>query len=246
MGDRILIIPDVHGRQFFWSELRDPDEYSHIIFLGDYLDPYPIEGITWKLAENTFYQVVDYKKKNPEKVTLLLGNHDLPYLSEAVQRYGTSDRFNETAVPRLRQFFMENRSLFRMAWQTEIGGETYLFSHAGVVRGWLEQNGLTETWEKISTDKLADWLDNMSYTEDGIVKLGQCGSARWGWEQFGSPTWADWIEILEDGRAIRDGVYQIVGHTMSRSRNARIELYAACLDCIDQCFVKDSDGIKKV
>ena len=246
MGDKILIIPDVHGRQFFWPELRNPDEYSHIVFLGDYLDPYPNEHISGNLAEKTLKEIVEFKKKNLEKVILLLGNHDLPYMSEAVQRYGTSSRFDEWAVPRLRKFFLENQKLFRIAWQTVMDGETYLFSHAGIVKGWLTQNNLLETFKKIPTESLADWLDNMQYTEDGLVKIAQCGESRWGWEPSGGPVWADWMEILEDGKAIRDGVYQIVGHTMSLTRKPRIELYAACLDCIDQCFVKDIDGIKKI
>ena len=41
----LVIIPDVHGRPF-WREavrLRPEEEF---IFLGDYLDPYPDEGIT--------------------------------------------------------------------------------------------------------------------------------------------------------------------------------------------------------
>lgn len=39
-----LIIPDVHGRDF-WKDAanRFPGD---IVFLGDYLDPYPLEGIS--------------------------------------------------------------------------------------------------------------------------------------------------------------------------------------------------------
>ena len=41
---RIMVIPDVHGR-LFWKEpvLKYLDVVDRIVFLGDYLDPYPNE-----------------------------------------------------------------------------------------------------------------------------------------------------------------------------------------------------------
>ena len=44
MEKKILIIPDVHGRRF-WRDAIESDDYDKVIFLGDYLDPYPDEGI---------------------------------------------------------------------------------------------------------------------------------------------------------------------------------------------------------
>ena len=45
MNKKILIIPDVHGRTFWESALKSGD-YEKIVFLGDYTDPYEMEGIT--------------------------------------------------------------------------------------------------------------------------------------------------------------------------------------------------------
>lgn len=39
-----LIIPDVHGRDF-WKDAANRFP-GNIVFLGDYLDPYPLEGIS--------------------------------------------------------------------------------------------------------------------------------------------------------------------------------------------------------
>ena len=71
-----LIIPDVHGRQF-WKDAVSQYEgkVEKIIFLGDYLDPYPDEGITRKDAIRNFEEIIDYKINNSDKVVLLLGNH---------------------------------------------------------------------------------------------------------------------------------------------------------------------------
>lgn len=41
---RLIIIPDVHGRDFWQKAVGDnPD--GEFVFLGDYLDPYGHEGI---------------------------------------------------------------------------------------------------------------------------------------------------------------------------------------------------------
>ena len=41
----ILIIPDVHGR-LFWKKAVETGDYEKVVFLGDYVDPYELEGIT--------------------------------------------------------------------------------------------------------------------------------------------------------------------------------------------------------
>ena len=65
----ILIIGDVHGREF-WKDAvaKYADECDKIIFLGDYLDPYPWENITRKQAIWNFEDIIKYKEENKEKV----------------------------------------------------------------------------------------------------------------------------------------------------------------------------------
>ena len=43
---KILIIPDVHGRDFWKEPVKKvlEDTNAHIIFIGDYTDGYPTEG----------------------------------------------------------------------------------------------------------------------------------------------------------------------------------------------------------
>mgnify|MGYP006379875163 FL=1 len=47
---KILIVPDVHGRKFWHKAEELINEVDKIIFLGDYLDPYFWEGITFETA----------------------------------------------------------------------------------------------------------------------------------------------------------------------------------------------------
>ena len=98
---KYLIIPDVHGRDF-WIEplkyvLKNTD--AKIIFLGDYLDVYleefqekyefDINDYSKKTYEKfnkvyddaieNFKSIIDFKKENPDRIILLLGNHDCGY-----------------------------------------------------------------------------------------------------------------------------------------------------------------------
>jgi predicted phosphodiesterase len=74
---KILIVPDVHGRKFWHKAEELINEVDKIIFLGDYLDPYFWEGITFETAMIEFKNILSFKQKNPEKVILLTGNHDI-------------------------------------------------------------------------------------------------------------------------------------------------------------------------
>ena len=89
----VLIIPDVHGRVFWKRPIEEclPNIESgkiEVVFLGDYLDPYPSEveeeiafGETdaLKQLEESF---IPLARKCPENVHLLMGNHDLQYYSK--------------------------------------------------------------------------------------------------------------------------------------------------------------------
>ena len=76
---QILVIPDVHGRSF-WKEAVDKHPTLPIIFLGDYLDPYAREHITPDEALANFKDIIAFKQANNERVTLLIGNHEIHYL----------------------------------------------------------------------------------------------------------------------------------------------------------------------
>ena len=78
---KIAIIPDVHGRKF-WRRVVEEDA-DKIIFLGDYGDPYGSEEISHKDALIELEEIIRFQEENPNKVVLLLGNHDAHYLSRS-------------------------------------------------------------------------------------------------------------------------------------------------------------------
>ena len=79
---KILVLGDIHGRNFWKKPCENIEKYYKVIFLGDYFDPYDFEKITVQDCINNFNEILDLKKKNTEKVVLLIGNHDDPYYSK--------------------------------------------------------------------------------------------------------------------------------------------------------------------
>ena len=77
---KILIVPDVHGRKFWHKAIEMIDEVDQVVFLGDYLDPYSYEGITFEDALIELEGILAFKEDYPDKVVLLVGNHDMHYI----------------------------------------------------------------------------------------------------------------------------------------------------------------------
>ena len=74
---KILIVGDVHGRKFWHKAEEIIDKVDKVVFLGDYLDPYPHEGILVNEAIQEFKQILEFKEKYNDKVVLLTGNHKI-------------------------------------------------------------------------------------------------------------------------------------------------------------------------
>ena len=87
MDKCVLIIPDVHGRQFWKGAVERFHEDIEkgaidVVFLGDYVDPYYFERISEEDAIRNFKEICRFAK-GKSNVHLLLGNHDMPYYDES-------------------------------------------------------------------------------------------------------------------------------------------------------------------
>lgn len=96
MTNRILVVPDVHGR-VFWKEpiKKYLNVVDRVVFLGDYLDPYEDEdGLADDIYQNLM-EIIALKQENMEKVVLLKGNHDQHYASELFEELAGGTRMNQ-------------------------------------------------------------------------------------------------------------------------------------------------------
>ena len=107
----ILILPDIHGRTF-WKDAVEHEQFATIIFLGDYLDPYPSEGINDEQALANFMEIIDYGMSH-DNVVLLLGNHDMHYYSHLFAKNAMSSRFCFAMITELNELFTRHKNMFR-------------------------------------------------------------------------------------------------------------------------------------
>lgn len=240
---KYLIIPDVHGRAF-WREpvmetLQDTD--AHIIFLGDYHDPYPQEfsdGDDYlQRSVDQFKEIIELKKQNPGRMTLLIGNHDCGY---AIGDDICSSRMDRWHRGELERLFQENRELFQIAEEVDIAGRHIIFSHAGILKGWVRL-----VWGDEMDNpgfNVVDRLNNAWLTDHyGILDaLGNYDSWRgWGGFKYGSPVWSDiraWLKVTPE----ETYEFNIVGHTQLQ-RQLVLDTIAD-LDC-RKAFYLDDQGV---
>ena len=207
MLNNLLIIPDIHGRTF-WKEAIQKYPNSEIIFLGDYLDPYPREGISQKMALENFKDIIDFANES-DKCSLLLGNHDLHYMIDF-----DGDRKDEDREVCIKELFINNLSLFSLIKSLRINRKLYVFSHAPILERWVRGTGLPCSPEFLISElngKLQNLLDNKFYLE---YILNFISSYRGGFDSYGSPLWSDIRELVLDRNKILTGIdFNVFGHT---------------------------------
>ncbi len=228
-----LIIPDVHGRLFWKSAVKQfpIDEYPDltIIFLGDYLDPYTsFEYITKDMALDNFKEILSYAKTD-NRVILLLGNHDLHYILNKCDLCRIDlNNFNE-----IEKLFKTNLNMFRISYNKIINDKQYLFTHAGLTNKWV--NTLYNIYERnknskhISAEQLEwqknnltkdivlnpDILNNFIFNNQGLHLLSMVGRERGGYDPCGSCLWADFEEFYYTDNIPKNNMYQIFAHSLA-------------------------------
>ena len=228
----MIVIPDIHGRSF-WREAVEGNEQEQIVFLGDYMDPYPYEGIRYADAAMNFDQIIAFKKNHPDNVVLLIGNHDISYM---MFRNWARARFDMQHCVELHQRFQENWSLFQLAFQKDIDGKRYYFSHAGISRKFLKECNLSADHEQL----VATLNNRLAHNDASLFdSLDRISWYRGGNSQFGSMVWADVCEYDNDPEDLI-GDYQVFGHT--QLEDAIVTEKFACLDC-RRAFRLDEKGI---
>lgn len=202
-GERVAVIGDIHGtRKFvdgYENILKNDNDVSKIIVLGDHFDPYKnIKIVDMVSRFNDFVSCME----NDRRIVSILGNHDL---SSYIIR---GDRTNRT------EFDPEKRSkiidcitgiIDKSNLIFEYG--QYLFSHAGVSQRWMEGN----------PSYYGYGMDNLTKTGWSIDELPKFAGydegdfSGWGNSPYQSPTWIRPAMLCK----YPYGDYnQVVGHTM--------------------------------
>lgn len=164
---KILIVPDVHGRKFWHKAKEMINSVDKVVFLGDYLDPYPWECISRLDTIKEFEEIIKFKNDNPDKVVLLLGNHDCAYCFD----FGSASRYDYENEFEIKNLFSTNIGLFRLYFREG----NYLFTHAGITRDWLRTylpEYDIERFTTLTTRELIPFLWKVSFLRGGNQDTG--------------------------------------------------------------------------
>ena len=185
MDTNIIICPDIHCRDFYKPVLNIKDK--RIVFLGDYLDPYPWENVTFRDGIENLKEIIQFKKDNSDRVTLLLGNHDFNY----IWRRNWASRFEPYFCKEVYQIYMDNFELFEPYKIID----DILFTHAGVSEGWYEINEITDIKKFLDKQWSSFVNSSLGVEEQSFLPIFDCGRYRGGYEKYGGIFWNDLTEM---------------------------------------------------
>ena len=123
---KTLFIGDIHGNKD-WEETSNFAlmRFTNVVFLGDYLDSFWIKS--YDQIKN-LKNIIALKKKYPDKITLLLGNHDYAYMFNYFLTVG----FNAVYQHDFREILKDNWDLFDIEWGYQGEKKYHLATHAGL------------------------------------------------------------------------------------------------------------------
>lgn len=218
---KIVTIGDIHGNKE-WKSIIDEhiDSSDKIIFLGDYLDPYldiyikeDIIKYSYKNLIINFLNIIRLKLRYPDKIELLIGNHDLHYLYSDVKK---SSRYDYKNARKIKEYFNKYRELFKICYKYD----NHIFTHAGISNKWIESNYEDLKIFGLDEKEIDTVLNDMLFDEEGreilnyIGKYRNTGGKTFDRNDVGGPLWAD---ARETSYTYIDGYHQYVGH--SRIKN---------------------------
>lgn len=194
---KIVAIGDIHGRDIWKSIVETEKDADMFVFVGDYYDSHRIPA---EKIHINFREILEFKVKNPKKVTLLVGNHDMHYLPFAKQKCSGYDPKVAMVAGMALHENLKNGSM-----QMALLHDEYLFTHAGVTSTWLDKTGFSG--EKMPLDK---FLNELVFHRSDLFEYQGEDTSGYGEHIGQSPIWVRPESLKKD---CLQGIYHVIGHT---------------------------------
>lgn len=210
--NKIVVIPDLHGLGIWKYIITQNEDADLYIFLGDYLDSFNILG---EEQGKNLLDIIEFKKRNTDRVILVLGNHDIHYWP-GIGDTGTSG-YQADMAPTFTWIFENNKDLFQMAYKHE----NILFTHAGFAPTWIESlvkyANIPEELVQWNTETIDQVINNIwKYKPYSFLFRDYNGrSDPYGDNPWQSPIWIRPKSLMADSKMLAktNNLIQIVGHT---------------------------------
>ena len=212
---KIIAIGDTHGRSK-WKEIVKNDA-DKIIFIGDYFDAKDGGYSANRQIEN-FKEIVEFKRSNPNKVIMLIGNHDFHYLTGVNEEYSSFQwsyrkDINDALQP------IVDEGLIQMCYQEG----RYFFSHAGVTNTWCRNSD-------IDLSNLQESVNNLFKTDITKFKFTMGANLSFGGNDITQPP--IWVRPQSLSIDMVDGIICVVGHTQVKELSILDSANLILIDCL--------------
>jgi hypothetical protein len=228
---KIVALGDTHGRDIWKTIVKIEEDFDKFIFIGDYFDTR--DGIDAITQIQNFKEILEFKKENPDKVILLIGNHDFHYLKGCGETYSGYQQYaaidiNEVLQPALASGHLQICYVY----------DDLIFSHAGLTNTWCETNeiDLYNIEESVNVKFMKkmeafrfEYGENLDRSGDDVTQ---------------SPIWVRIRSLLKD---MVKGFTYIIGHTTIKELHMANSIIA--IDCLgtskEYLVIKDGEAFAK-
>jgi predicted phosphodiesterase len=201
---KVIVIGDIHGRTI-WKQIIDREHDADMfIFMGDYFDSFNVEYTTDHQLSN-FHEICEAKRRMPERVILLYGNHDHHYLPYINEYYSGYQRLRAYDIGTAVQDAVKHRLL-----QMCITYENFILTHAGITDAWFGQT-FTKSLSSCSMESISQLLNDLLLHRPREFNFlpGMYNDA-YGDETSQTPIWVRPNSLRKN---VMTDKRQIVGHT---------------------------------
>lgn len=232
----IGVIGDIHGR-VIWKEIVKNTKVTNWIFIGDYFDAYH-QGVSGNKQIVNFKEILELKKANPDKITLLLGNHDYHYIRGIGESYSGYQATYALEIGELVEQAIKD-NLIQMCYLYD----NFFFSHAGLTKTWVRNIFSPNNVNPLVTDILVHHLNDYLYYQPRIFRfMSGDNASKTGDDVTQGPIWVRPESLLKD---MVDGITCVVGHTSVSSVTIYEKLILVdCLGRSDEYLIIE-DGLAK-
>lgn len=221
---KTLILGDIHGRDC-WVDIIVRELPDMVVFLGDYVSTH--EGVSSKKQIAVLDAILQYREKNPDRVILLRGNHDMQHLGYSWAECSGYDCD-------VAEYMEANKERFLSLTQWVWVNDGVIYSHAGVSEVWMHENGIT------SVDEINLLEPTAIFGFTPCVASDFCGTS------VTQP--CTWIRPFTLKNVMPANYTQVVGHTPTKSIEDFGELYPKtnnhlwCCDNLPRQYLLNIDG----
>ena len=139
---KILAVGDIHTKDWIVDEVEKlVGKYDRVVFVGDYADDFGNDGLE---SLGTWAKLYKLEQAHPDKVKLVLGNHDFIYVNKTPSLQTGYNAITQLAINSPANKYLRDW-LLSLPITLEEGGIT--FSHAGIAKGWDGTNEMSDLWQ---------------------------------------------------------------------------------------------------